>query len=133
MTNGLWETTMKRLPSVTILKLSTLVAAAFVGGVGLLPTQASAQFSFPMPIPRFDLRPPYHSAPSHRSSSHAKHEENNGSSTEKDATQTDPNASTSTEHQQQVSEPTRDAGPPSAKSNPPQNSADIQPAFAPSR
>jgi len=127
---------MKRLPySVTSLKLSTLLAAAFVGGVGLLPTQASAQFGLPIPIPRFDFRPPgYHSAPSHRSSSQTKHEEKNGISTEKDATQADPNASTSTEHQQQqVSEPTRDAGPPSPKSNPPQSNADTQPAFAPSR
>jgi hypothetical protein len=117
---------MKRLPcNVSVLKLSTLVGAAFVGGAGLLPTQASAQVGLPIPIPRFDLRPPYYSGPSHRSSSHAKPEENNGISTEKDATHAEPNASTSTEHQQQqVSEPTRDVGPPAAKSNPPQNSAD---------
>jgi hypothetical protein len=125
---------MKRLPrGVTILKLPTLV---FVGGVGLLPTQASAQFSFPIPIPRFDLRPPpsYHSAPSHHSSSQAKQDENIGGPTEKDATQAEPNTGPSTEHQQQqVSGPTREANPSSAKSNPPQNNADTQPVFAPSR
>jgi hypothetical protein len=124
---------MKALPwRVTILKLSTW---AFVGGLGLLPIQASAQFSFPIPIPRFDLRPPsgYHSLPSHHSSSQAK-QENNGNSTEKDATQAEPNASHSTEHQeQQVSRPTRDADPSSSKSSPPQNNADTQPVFAPSR
>jgi hypothetical protein len=131
MTNELWETTMTRLPcGVNILKLSM----AFVEGAGLLPTQASAQFGFPIPIPPFYLRPPgYHSAPSHHSSSRTKHEENNGSSAEKDATQLEPNASTSTEHQQQVSGPTRDGGQSSAKSNPSQNNADTEPGFAPSR
>jgi len=131
-----WETTMKRLRrSVPVLKLSTL---AFIGGVALLPTQASAQFNIPIPIPipHFDLRPPpsYHSAPSHRSSSQAKQEENNGSSTEKDATQVEPNAGPSTEHQQQqVSAPTRDAAPSPPKSTPSQNNPDTPPLFAPSR
>jgi cytoskeletal protein RodZ len=131
MTNELRRRTMKTLPwSVTILKLSTW---AFVGGLGLLPIQASAQFSFP--IPRFDLRPPpaYHSVPSHHPSSQAK-QENSGSSAEKDATQAQPNASQSTEHQQQqVSRPTGDADPSSSKSSLPQNNADTQPVFAPSR
>jgi hypothetical protein len=125
---------VKRLPSsVIILKLSTL---AFVGGVGLLPSQALAQFNLPIPIPRFDLRPPpsYHSAPpSHHSNSQAKHEENNGSTPERDATQPEPNANPSTEHQQQVSGPTRDAGPSSATSNLPPSNADTPPAFVPSR
>src|SRR5271170_2268456 len=124
---------MKRLRrSVNILKLSTL---ALLGAVELFPTQASAQFSFPIPIPRFDLRPSpsYHSAPSHRSGSEAKHEDNNQSSTEKDATQAEPNASPATQ-QQQVSAPTRDAGSPSSpKSTPSQNNPDTPPLFAPSR
>ena len=112
-----------------------IIDVRFVGGLALLPTQASAQFNIPIPIPipHFDLRPPpsYHSAPSHRSSSQAKHEENNGSSTEKDATQEEPNTGPSTEHQQQASGPTRDSNPSFAKSNPPQNDADTPPPFAP--
>jgi|HubBroStandDraft_5_1064220.scaffolds.fasta_scaffold317543_1 hypothetical protein len=84
---------MKRFRrSITIAKLLTL---ALLGAVGLIPIQASAQFNIPI-IPPFYLRTPgyqHHSAPSHRSSSQAKHEDNNQSSTEKDATQVEPNAS----------------------------------------
>jgi hypothetical protein len=132
VTKELWETTVKWLPcSVTILKLPTLT---FIGVVGLLPTQASAQFSLPIPIPPFYLRPPgYHSAPSHHSSSRIRHEERNGSSTEKDAAQEGLNTGPSAEHQQQVSAPTSDATSSPPRSTPSQNKPDDPPLFVPLR
>jgi hypothetical protein len=133
VTKELWGTTVNWLPcGVTILKLSTLT---FIGVVGLLPTQASAQFNLPILIPPFYLRSPsYHySAPSHHSSSHAKHEDNNGSSTEKDATQEESNTGPSAEHQQQVSGPTGDVASSPPRSTPSQNKPDARPLFVPSR
>jgi hypothetical protein len=116
--------------STGILNLTMLACA---GCFGLFPTQASAQFNLPIPIPRFDMRPPgYHSAPSHHSTPQPKHEDSNGSSAEKDATQAEPNAGASAERQQQqqqVSGPARDAVPAPT----PHSDENIQPVFAPSR
>ena len=125
---------MEKLPGSVILKLLML---ALIGGIGLLPSEASAQFGLSIPIPRFDLplRPPaYHPTPSHRSGSQTKHEDTDRSAPEKDATQ-EPNTGPSAEHhpqQQQVSTP-HAADPPSDNPGPRQNNADTPPAFSPSR
>ena len=81
---------MEKLRGRVVLKFSMF---ALVGVVGLLPTEASAQFPIPIPLPfpHIDLgrRPPVsHSVPSHHSGAPENREENkqnNSGTTEKDA------------------------------------------------
>lgn len=126
---------MENRSGSVILKLSML---ALAGGVGLLPTEASAQFGFQIPLPpgiNLRLGPPVRSAPpSRRSSPAVKHEQNSGSAPEKDATQEEQNTSAPATHQlQQGSSPMHMDDSPPARPATPQTTAPTPPAFSPSR
>ena len=103
MSKEAWEEIVERLRGRVVLKFSMF---ALVGVVGLLPTEASAQFPIPIPLPfpHIDLgrRPPVsHSVPSHRSGAPENLEENNRGTTEKDATQEENPSPSTAPHQQQ--------------------------------
>ena len=113
---------------------------ALVGVVGLLPTEASAQFPIPIPLPfpHIDLRPRppvSHSAPTHHSGSPENREENNRGTTEKDATQEENTSPSTAPHQQQeqASTPAHPSDPILDSSRPLKNNADNPPIFSPSR
>jgi hypothetical protein len=128
---------VERLRGRVVLKFSMF---ALVGVVGLLPTEASAQFPIPIPLPfpHIDLgrRPPVsHSVPSHHSGAPESREENNRGTTEKDATQDQNSIPSTAPHQQQeqASTPGRPSDPIPDSSSPRKNNADNPPVFLPSR